>query len=354
MAGSTSVRQRCGPCTVSASEIKKNFKEQKLAAWQPLYSSGNVAIAFFVIGIFFLIFGTVITVYDAAVVEVVVDYTECNGCHTMNYNDTCQCNMTVEVSKKIPKPVYVQYQLDGFYQNHRRYVISRDDNQLLGKWDTKPSKSCAPYRTDAEGNYIVPCGAIANSLFNDTFELLSRSDGTLPILETGIAWASDKEHRFKNPDNWVEQLRKSDSRFTKPPSWSKNLWELDEENESNNGLKNEHLIVWMRTASLPNFRKPWGRIDHDQPGFEDGLPKGEYTLEISYNYPVKMFGGQKSFILTNTSVYGTLNEFLGIAYLLVGSVSMVIAGIFLILKLKSHKQKANAPDATTGEAARAR
>ena len=119
---SPSCRQRCGPCAVSPAEFKKNFKEQKLAAWQPLYSSGSVAIAFFVIGIFFLVFGAVITVYDAAVIEVVVDYTTCNDCHTAQFNETCQCNVTVDVKKQIPKPVYVQYQLDSFFQNHRRLV----------------------------------------------------------------------------------------------------------------------------------------------------------------------------------------------------------------------------------------
>ena len=29
-------------------------------------------------------------------------------------------------------PVYVYYQLDNFYQNHRRYVKSRDNDQLNG------------------------------------------------------------------------------------------------------------------------------------------------------------------------------------------------------------------------------
>ena len=29
----------------------------------------------------------------------------------------------------------------------------------------------------------------------------------------------------------------------------------DLENETNNGLQNEDLIVWMRAAALPNFRQ---------------------------------------------------------------------------------------------------
>ena len=30
-------------------------------------------------------------------------------------------------------PVYVYYELDNFYQNHRRYVKSRSDSQLEGE-----------------------------------------------------------------------------------------------------------------------------------------------------------------------------------------------------------------------------
>ena len=32
----------------------------------------------------------------------------------------------------IEGPIYVYYQLDNFYQNHRRYVKSRDNDQLAG------------------------------------------------------------------------------------------------------------------------------------------------------------------------------------------------------------------------------
>ena len=64
------------------------------------------------------------------------------------------------------------YGLTNYYQNHRRYVKSRDDEQLIGS-KTDPnalSSDCKPYRSpDAEnatGDGYAPCGAIANSLFN--------------------------------------------------------------------------------------------------------------------------------------------------------------------------------------------
>jgi len=71
-------------------------------------------------------------------------------------------------------------------------------------------------------------------------------------------------------------------RFARPNSWRKNVWELDPDNRDNNGFQNEDLIVWMRTAALPTFRKLYRRVDHTTPGFTDGLPKGNYTLFVKY------------------------------------------------------------------------
>ncbi len=67
------------------------------------------------------------------------------------------------------------YGLTNFYQNHRRYVRSRDDNQLKGDpvtsagslgGDCKPFKS---YNNDTVNIPYAPCGAIANSLFNGKY-----------------------------------------------------------------------------------------------------------------------------------------------------------------------------------------
>merc|ERR1711871_1076910 len=115
------------------------------------------------------------------------------------------------------KPVYVYYELVNFYQNHRRYVKSRSDDQLRGvdNWmkegnnygwtsDTKmgtavesgshqhPSSEsvfsmCKPlvlpngvesakctWNTTAKGSDVPckvmwPCGLISGSFFNDVF-----------------------------------------------------------------------------------------------------------------------------------------------------------------------------------------
>ena len=75
----------------------------------------------------------------------------------------------------------------------------------------------------------------------------------------------------------------------RPRDWHQDLWELDTENESNNGLQNEDLIVWMRTAALPNFRKLYRKIDHSKEPYKKGLPRGKYVLDITYRKIVLLF-----------------------------------------------------------------
>jgi len=49
-------------------------------------------------------------------------------------------------------------------------------------------------------------------------------------------------------------------------------------------MTDEHFIVWMRTAGLPNFRKLWGKIPGD-------LEAGKYEVEINNNFQVSSFQG---------------------------------------------------------------
>ena len=172
------------------------------------------------------------------------------------------------------------YGLTNFYQNHRRYVKSRDDNQLLGEFSKTDSSDCIPFDIDSSGQPIVPCGAIANSLFNDTLRLKSVAHGRVQLLRTGIAWPSDKEIKFRNPPGDLQAALKG---FAKPIAWTRNLWELDTENPENNGLQNEDLIVWMRTAALPSFRKLYRRVLFDPAStFNGKLERGRYVLEVDY------------------------------------------------------------------------
>ena len=91
-----------------------------------------------------------------------------------------------------------------------------------------------------------------------------------------IAWKSDRETKFQNPDDMAEF-----DEFAKPPNWAKPVQDLSNDS-NNNGFQNQDFIVWMRTAAFPTFRKPYRKVVPEDE-FADGLPKGEYYLEIEYS-----------------------------------------------------------------------
>lgn len=100
-------------------------------------------------------------------------------------------------------------------------------------------------------------------------------------------------------------------------------------------MTNEHFIVWMRTAGLPNFRKLWGRID-------TYLDPGLYTLKVQNNYNVAPFGGTKSFVLSTTNALGGKNYFLAICYIVVGALCMIFAIIFFIAWMRKRSSNNSA------------
>ena len=103
-------------------------------------------------------------------------------------NKDCTCEVSFEIEEDWIGDVFIYYELENFFQNHRRYGKSRDDNQLLGKikrddagvpvvsTECKPfhdcgTEGCMNSENPALPNNTVylPCGAIANSLFNGKF-----------------------------------------------------------------------------------------------------------------------------------------------------------------------------------------
>ena len=89
-------------------------------------------------------------------------------------------------------------------------------------------------------------------------------------------------------------------------------------------MDNEHFIVWMRPAALPEFRKLYGRFTSD-------IPAGTVlTFNVQSAFPVAPFAGTKALVVSTLSWAGGRNPFLGVAYLVVGSLSIALAAGFWV------------------------
>jgi hypothetical protein len=206
------------------------FRQQNLKAWRPILTPRLVIGLFLLVGVVFIPIGAAVIVASESVVEVEsVDYSGfcCEGpncASTGPRQDRNPCFVDITVKETMAPPIYVYYKLTNYYQNHRRYVKSRSDQQLRDDISvpTEPNDDTQTTLDDAceerliavlpktnpnSSNalfsqlFINPCGLIAFSYFNDTFSLLNSGGTPLPIVETDIAWKSDVDTKFKNDED---------------------------------------------------------------------------------------------------------------------------------------------------------
>jgi hypothetical protein len=192
------------------------------------------------------------------------------------------------------------------------------------------------------GKAYYPCGLIANSLFNDTLNspvAVSTSAGqeaqAYTMTNRGIAWSSDA--------SLYKRTQYTNYQVEPPPNWRDRYPNgYTDENPIPDISEYEELQVWMRTAGLPTFSKLALRNDNDR------MVNGTYSMDIydceyqmthikplltSSVFPVKVYDGTKSIVISTRTVMGGKNSFLGIAYVVIGGLCIVLGVLFTVAHL---------------------
>lgn len=290
--------------------ISNSFKQQAMVSWQPLYSSKTVIPALLILGIIFLPIGITSLLASNSIREVAVEYQ--NACPL----GSSSCNIHVDLEKPLRAPVYMYYELDDYYQNYRMYAKSKNYDQLTGKWvGYSGLGECDPIRSEnesrADEDVYYPCGLIAWSLFNDTFQILDGNGAVVPQSKKGISWRADREAYKNVPEEKMLGIPLVGD------------------------VEDEDFLVWMRSSAFPKFRKLYRRLEKDR--LPNGELSGNITAAIRNNYPVTGFDN-KRLILSETAWIGGKNPAIGIIYI-VASVLMIVAAVVLLVAQLLHPRK---------------
>jgi len=339
------------------------FRQQKLTAWQPIMTPLKVVAIFLVIAVAFIPTGFTLLAASNDVYEERIMYDgedQAVNCAVSSQNEGKECTLTFTFSEDVDGPVYVYYELENFYQNHRRYVSSRSAAQLQGE-EGDLETDCDSFVKNGSYTYN-PCGLIANSYFTDVFALdaSSSTNTALTLDESDIAWESDDD-LFKQPEGFQSKVVSGSNNtcaaegmpdgcsYYQDSSTGTEYYFYYPDADSTQylyqsypglispitGVTDDHFKVWMRPAALPRFRKLYGKLDAD---FKEG---DVVVFTVTANYEVDSFDGSKSLLLSNLGEFGGKNPYLGVAYIVVGCISLLFALLFIVKQTVAPRAKAD-------------
>ena len=288
------------------------FRQQQLTAYRMIPSVRKTCLILLSIGVVYILIGILILIYTLQITQTHFRYDNIQDCKHHNSTES-KCEVQFEI-KNAKSPVFIYYELDNFYQNHRNYVRSRSYEQLqgedLGQDDLDscdpvlhmkdiPYSNTTQFSDDQTAN---PCGLVARSFFNDTYQIYDISGRRIEIQEDNIIWESELIHHYHRINS----------------NWKSIQW-LDVENGI---IYIEHFINWMKTEILPSFIKLWGRINEDL----DGM----YILQIFSRYDTSRYDSGKYVLLSTANALGGSQMFLAVSFIAFGVTCLAAMCGFLI------------------------
>uniref|UniRef100_A0A7I5EBL4 Lem3 cdc50 family protein n=1 Tax=Haemonchus contortus TaxID=6289 RepID=A0A7I5EBL4_HAECO len=325
------------------------WRQQRLSSYRPAINAYTAFPWTTALGIICLAIGILLKFSVDHSLELVIKYTNCttrtgisaDQITDFSYPDgSMQCHLSFSIAENYTGNVKFYYGLREFYQNNRLYVESRNDLQLLGNLDEVSGCDPLDYVDGFDNVTYAPCGFIANSMFNDSFQLLRHGEiesfFVVPFTTRTMISEKVKKRKFRNPvQNGNETLCDAFRNTARPPWWQMDVCKLGADAPGVGvAFENIDFIMWMGTSALPNFRKLYRVLDREVDGYRDGLPSGMYTLVINYNYPAQWKGAEKSFIITRETWIGARRPFLAFSYIAVGVFLLLVSILFFVFYLR--------------------
>lgn len=320
--------------------VNNNFQQMNFSGEKKRFSRLQAFTVFFSATCALVPSGLGLIIVTTDIVRQEMRYDNLPDCDLLRNPQGTVCLVTMTIEQDMAAPIHVHYRLNGFYQNHRSYVMSRDEKQLRNQSSFDSAlPNCEPLNTGEgmfsppaikpsfQGNtstpppsnfstrelQLYPCGLVAQSWFNDEFIACHRVQNESfcdPFTaddwaKEGIIYEWDKQKKFVD----------------RPLTPTETKWNhfLGYEMPS---LEDEDFIVWMRVAPRSAFSKFYREIKTTSL-----LAGDQVTFAIKSSYPVEVFGGSKSIVLSTASFFGGKTTALGQLYVVVGILSAIIAVI---------------------------
>ncbi|CAE7514855.1 unnamed protein product, partial [Symbiodinium pilosum] len=275
-----------------------NFAQQKMPSLQFALNRKVVLVALISSGVLFVLMGLMTLLYSLSSSQFRVVYDAPHDWPRWSIESEATyvgerflrhcpapktCSFEIAVPADLDPPIQVYYEIAPFLQNYFTYISSVAWHQLQGHSDPEAGDLCVSRtRQTPQGKAIFPCGLIATSVFNDTFEL------------EGIPIDTESSHmpvwrEFHNPADYPERPN---------VSWLYQRYPMVTSEEL--GVQSKRFIAWMLPNFLGRAGKPYGVIS--QP-----LKRGQLlTLHISSTFPVAGMGAHKTLLLTRGAQNYTL------------------------------------------------